>query len=166
MRKAVGVIPWRNTLSVLPLAIRCPYCLWQYAVRIAFGNTKNRRSEVILCHLPLRRDFRLAQRDVCACSHGIRVDALTASARRSGQGRLRARPDPPACRRGRLWRRRCPWVWRPSAYRRDSPFVGQNAQRWFRSLFVAIKHRRQSLVTFYWTEHDPPQTLKCHEGRA
>lgn len=20
-------------------------------------------------------------------------------------------------------------------------------------------------MTFYWTEHDPPQTLKCHEGR-
>lgn len=46
----------------------------------------------------------------------------------SGQDHLRARPDPPACHRGRLWRRqRRLWVRRPSAYRHDSASVGLNA---------------------------------------
>lgn len=34
------------------------------------------------------------------------------------------------------------------------------------SLFVTIGYRRQSFVAFYWTGHNPPKTLKCHEGRA
>lgn len=33
-------------------------------------------------------------------------------------------------------------------------------------LFVTIRHRRQSFVTFYWTGHNPSKTLKCHEGQA
>ena len=91
--------------------------------------------------------FRLDKRDVCcrptaysrhpatrvrtASASGV----STASACRSGQGCIRFRFTLQFVVErfdklgGRLWRRRrCLWAWYLSAYRRDSAFVGLNAQ--------------------------------------